>query len=46
MMDRRKEALKIVRSCLLFVLKSKVLEPELVKVDFDSLIAVINKNLI
>ena len=28
-MERRKEAIKIVRSCLLFVLKSKVLEPEL-----------------
>jgi hypothetical protein len=45
-MSDRKIAVKIVRSCILFVLKFKALEPELLKIDFDSVATVIMQNLL
>jgi len=45
MMEKRKEGVSLVRDCLLFVLKKKKLEPDLVKIDLQSLLHVLQENL-
>ena len=44
-MEKRKEGVSLVRDCLLFVLKKKKLEPDLVKIDLQSLLHVLQENL-
>lgn len=43
-MDNRKEGIKIVKECIMFVLKKKVLEPELTKIDLKSVVQVFSEN--
>lgn len=44
-MENRKDAIAIVRECMMFVLRKKVLEPDLKKINLQSVVHCFVENL-